>query len=229
MNIKKTMDLAAFFSTPTPPPAVLDPAGDVPGDAPVQPITKDKVSKPIKAKARPTKSKRVKEKEPKEPGVAARTTKTSKKSPAKPTSAKKAHSGNLADVDDDALDPDADADPDADMDRDFDEIPEDDSQWGGGEDIHENESEIGDDHACMDDEDLDDDEIEQYGSEEEEEEIPAYEGQKKKDSKKEKKKKGDSNFASYEEFAHLLDGDSDEEQKSKNLNAMMSGAKRTFS
>ena len=156
MNIKKTMDLAAFFSTPTPPPAVLDPAGDVPGDAPVQPITKDKVSKPIKAKARPTKSKRVKEKEPKEPGVAARTTKTSKKSPAKPTSAKKAHSGNLADVDDDALDPDADADPDADMDRDFDEIPEDDSQWGGGEDIHENESEIGDDHACMDDEDLDD-------------------------------------------------------------------------
>lgn len=79
------------------------------------------------------------------------------------------------------------------------------------------------------DEDLDDGEIEQYGSEEEEEEIPAYEGQKKKDSKKEKKKKGDSNFASYEEFAHLLDGDSDEEQKSKNLNAMMSGAKRTFS
>ena len=152
------MDLAAFFSTPAPPappPVVLDPAGDVP----VHPVHKvaDKVAKPIKAKSRPTKSKRVKEpKEPKEPGVAARTTKASKKSPAKPASAKKAHSGNLADVDDDALDPDADADPDADMDRDFDEIPEDDSQWGGGEDNHENESEIGDDHACMDDEDLDD-------------------------------------------------------------------------
>lgn len=74
-------------------------------------------------------------------------------------------------------------------------------------------------------------EMQQYGSEdgEMEEELPAYEGQKKKNGKKGKKEKSQSNFASYEEFAHLLDGDSDEDKKDNNLNAMISGGKRTFS
>ena len=99
-----------------------------------------------------------------------------------------------------------------------------------GEDFFEGEElsdvDFGQDAEENSDEDIDDGEVEQYGSEEED--IPAYEGEKKKDGKKEKKKKSDSNFASYEEFAHLLDGDSDEELRTKNLNAMMTGAKRTF-
>lgn len=46
--------------------------------------------------------------------------------------------------------------------------------------------------------------------------IPSHEGEKKLSNKEQKKAqkqktKTESTFASYEEFAHLLDGDSDEE------------------
>jgi hypothetical protein len=138
------MDLAAFFAsaqTSQPSTAPTTPAVPI-AACDVHPITQvTKAAKP-KVKAKPTKSRSIKE-----PGVAARITKVSKKSPAKPIVAKNSPSRDL-DADDDAIDPDP---PEAD----FDEIPEDDSQYGGGEDIDEIEYEIGDD-ACMEDDDLDD-------------------------------------------------------------------------
>lgn len=72
-----------------------------------------------------------------------------------------------------------------------------------------------------------------YGSEESEgEALPKFEGDKKplsaKETRKELKRqqKSANTFADYEEFAHLLDGDSDEDDK--HMNAKMSGHKRTF-
>jgi CRISPR/Cas system CSM-associated protein Csm4 (group 5 of RAMP superfamily) len=64
--------------------------------------------------------------------------------------------------------------------------------------------------------------------------LPQEEGEKKPLSSKEQKKalkkkhKSESTFADYEEFAHLLDADSDEEAASKHLNAKMAGHKRTY-
>jgi hypothetical protein len=138
------MDLAAFFASAQTSPPTAPTAPTVP-TAPAVPIAACDVpvqTAKVKVKAKPTKSRSAKE-----PGVAARTTKVPKKSPAKPTVAKNSPSRDI-DADDDAIDPDP---PEAD----FDEIPEDDSQYGGGEDIHEIDSEIGDD-ACMEDDDLDD-------------------------------------------------------------------------
>ena len=73
-----------------------------------------------------------------------------------------------------------------------------------------------------------------YGSEESEgEALPEFEGQKKPLSAKEqrkqlkKKTKAANTFADYEEFAHLLDGDSDEDND-KHMNAKISGHKRTY-
>lgn len=66
--------------------------------------------------------------------------------------------------------------------------------------------------------------------------LPSYEGEKKakkltpKEQAKEDKRKIKSanTFADYEEFAHLLDGDSDEENGKKHVNAMGKNNKRTF-
>lgn len=51
-----------------------------------------------------------------------------------------------------------------------------------------------------------------------------------KEQRKEQKRlqKSANTFASYEEFAHLLDGDSDEDQNDKHLKAMSKNKKRTF-
>ncbi len=73
-----------------------------------------------------------------------------------------------------------------------------------------------------------------YDSEDDEGEVlPSFEGQKQmsnKDKRKEQKRKAktESTFATYEEFAHLLDGDSDDELQKKHLNKKISGVKRTY-
>jgi hypothetical protein len=77
-----------------------------------------------------------------------------------------------------------------------------------------------------------------YGGEDEDESegeaIPTFEGQKKPLSAKEQRKelkrqqKSANTFADYEEFAHLLDGDSEDEKNNVHLNAKMSGHKRTY-
>jgi hypothetical protein len=47
-------------------------------------------------------------------------------------------------------------------------------------------------------------------------------------NKPKKEKLGKSVFASYEEFAHLLDEDSENEKQQKHIDAKLSGQKRMF-
>lgn len=148
------MDLTAFFaSASAPPPALPNAARDEPklSNPIVQPPIKSKIK--VKANTQPTKSVKV----IKIAKVARVAIAKVKNSPAKPAKhvKKPVLPGGIGDLDEDPIDPDIDADDN--LDHEFDEVPEDDSQWGGdGEDIHENESEGGDDHACIEDEDLDD-------------------------------------------------------------------------
>ena len=97
---------------------------------------------------------------------------------------------------------------------------------------------LGDKQGSDDEEGLDSDEdmlAPDYGSEDESEgeALPEFEGQKKPLSAKEQRKqlkkqtKAANTFADYEEFAHLLDGDSDEEND-KHMKAKISGHKRTY-
>lgn len=123
-------------------------------------------------------------------------------------------------------------------------------------DVEEGEEEPGSGGDFFDGEDLDEVEIESQGGDEEEdaevgseleydsevemgedgeeeqdesegELLPTTEGTKNKKGDKKKKNQG-STFASYEEFAHLLDDDSDEDKKTKEHFSSNAIGKRTY-
>jgi hypothetical protein len=89
------------------------------------------------------------------------------------------------------------------------------------------EEEMGEDEEAEEEYGMEDDDEDEYGEEMDEDNEDVFNKSSKKEKDDKKKKPKATIFADYDEFAHLLEGDLNEEDKSKKHIPKFVGSKRS--